>query len=360
MEPSIGFPDDRTDMIRLKKIFLPAAAMVLFLISCKGKSENPIVDPKPDNERPVTPFKTLNYLYEISGKKTIAGIHNREPSSSPARWTNEMESVTGKIPGLWSGDFLFQADNIENRSIMINEAINQWKKGAMVNLMWHACSPIYEEPCEWDNGKGVMSSMTDEQWNQLITDGTQINSNWKARMDKIAVHLQVLEDNGVEVLFRPLHEMNQGKFWWGGRPGPNGTAKLWQITHDYMTKTKGLSNLIWVWDMQDFGSLQSDLTTYNPGENYWDVLALDVYDGSGYTTAKYTAVLAAAKGKPIALGECEKLPTAAQLASQPKSSFFMGWSELVFKNENNTPAQLNALMKAANVITLDEMPGWQK
>jgi len=329
-------------------------------MSCKDKPEKVIVELEPDV--PIvanTPFKTLNFLYEISGKKIVAGIHNREPSSEPRKWTDKMEEVTSKTPGLWSGDFLFQADNIANRSVVINEAIQQWKRGAIVNLMWHSCSPLYAEPCEWDNGRGVKSSLSDEQWTQLITDGTQLNNNWKSRLDKIATHLQILKNNGVEVLFRPLHEMNQGAFWWGGRSGASGTSKLWKITHDYLTKTKGLSNLIWVWDMQDFGSLQSDLVTYNPGEEYWDVLALDVYDGKGFTTANYTAVLNAAKGKPIAIGECEKLPTLAQIAAQPKWTFFMGWSELVFESKNNTSEQLKTLLKGSSVITLDEMPGWK-
>jgi len=36
-----------------------------------------------------TKFKTLKYLYSISGSKTVAGIHNSEPNATPARWTNE-------------------------------------------------------------------------------------------------------------------------------------------------------------------------------------------------------------------------------------------------------------------------------
>jgi len=45
-----------------------------------------------------------------------------------------------------------------------------------------------------------MSHLSDEQWTDLITDGTPLNSSWKNRMDKIAVYLQDLEDSGVEVL----------------------------------------------------------------------------------------------------------------------------------------------------------------
>lgn len=67
-------------------------------------------------------FKVLEYLKSISGKKTVAGQHNREPNADPDKWTNEIFATTGKYPGLWSGDFLFQAENIAHRQTMIDEA----------------------------------------------------------------------------------------------------------------------------------------------------------------------------------------------------------------------------------------------
>ncbi|MDP4209306.1 MAG: glycosyl hydrolase [Bacteroidota bacterium] len=308
------------------------------------------------NAQKKTKFKTLNYLYSISGSKTVAGIHNREPNASPARWTNAIDSVTGKYPGLWSGDFLFQQDNINNRQLMVEEALRQWKKGAIINIMWHACNPAMLEPCGWDS-KGVLSKLTDAQWKEITTDGTPLNKKWKERVDEVCIYLQFLKDRGVEVLWRPMHEMNQGVFWWGGRPGPDGTLKLYQMLHDYMTKVKKLTNLIWIWDIQDFGSLVNDAKVYNPGTKYWDVAALDVYDNSGYTPEKYNVMLSVSNGKPIAVGECEKFPSAKQLLAQPKWTFFMCWSELEFKS--NSVEDIKAIHNAANVITLDEMPGWK-
>jgi mannan endo-1,4-beta-mannosidase len=307
-----------------------------------------------------TRFKSLNYLYRISGKQTASGIHNREPNAEPARWTNEVYAQTGKYPALWSGDFLFQADNINNRRLMIEQAKTQWKKGALINIMWHACNPALAQPCGWDS-TGVLSKLTDAQWQELITDGTALNRNWKSRMDEVAVYLRDLKNNGVEVLFRPLHEMNQGAFWWGGRPGPQGTARLYQITRDYLEKEKGLDNLIWVWNVQDFKTLSSDLAAYNPGKDYWDVLSLDVYwsDGNGYTTEKYQAIEKAAEGKPFAIGECEVLPSVAELAAQPKWAFFMSWSELTFEKPTALPA-VKTIYQSPRVVTLEAMPGWEK
>jgi Glycosyl hydrolase family 26 len=201
-----------------------------------------------------TPHKVLNYLYSIAGCRTVSGEHNREPLSDPARWTNAIYDTTGKFPGLWSSDFLFEPENIANRQTMIDEAKRQWSQGTIVHLMYHACPPTQHEACAFNGG--VQSSLSPDEWDQLITAGTTLNSVWLSRLDTIATFLQDLKNNGVEVLWRPLHEMNQGAFWWGGRPGPNGTSRLYQITHDYLVGRKGLTNLIWVWDMQDFATLQ--------------------------------------------------------------------------------------------------------
>ena len=304
-----------------------------------------------------TPYKSLNYLYAISGSQTVAGQHNREPNSDPTLWTREIYERTGVYPGLWGGDFLFQADNIANRQTMIDQAITEWNNGALVTLTWHGCSPAVSEPCEWEGGL-LNSQLSDAQWNELITNGTYLNSVFKQRMDDIAYYFQQLEDAGVEVLFRPLHEMNQGAFWWGGRPGPNGSARLYQITHDYLTYEKGLSNIIWVWNLQDFGTLASDLDSYDPGRSYWDVLSMDMYysDGQGYTQSKYDAIVNKAGNKPIAIGEMDHLPSPALLADQPRWAYFMGWAELVF--EQNTDEAIQETYWAENVISLNEMPGW--
>ena len=93
-------------------------------------------------------ISTLDYLKSISGKQVLSGQHNREPNSDPDKWTEWIYQTTGKYPALWSGDFLFQAENIEHRWTMIHEAKKQWDKGVVVNIMWHACNPaLGGEPC---------------------------------------------------------------------------------------------------------------------------------------------------------------------------------------------------------------------
>jgi len=297
-------------------------------------------------------FQTLDYLHNISGKYTLAGQHNKEPNADPDKWTSFIKETTDSYPALWSGDFLFQQNNIDERWTMIYEAKKQWEKGAMINLMWHACPPDEGEPCKWDPGL-LNAQLSDEQWRDLITEGGKLNGAWKKRMKEVAVYLSYLEEHGVEVMFRPFHEMNQGLFWWGGRPGPEGTAHLFRITHDYFTDTLGLSNIIWVWDMQD---LSKDFEDYNPGDEYWEVFGFDVYD-KGYDIWWYNYILGIVGDKPMAIGECSRLPSSAMLEEQPRWVFFMPWAELV--KESNTSEEIVELYQNPRIIVREEMPGWK-
>jgi mannan endo-1,4-beta-mannosidase len=306
--------------------------------------------PAPSADKPRT-LSVLEYLRQISGRQTVAGIHNREPNSRPSTQSDRVARLTGRYPGLWSGDFLFSAGDVKNRDTMIGECKKQWEAGSIVQLMAHVAPPNQPEVCGWRGG--IMSHLSDEQWRDLLAGGGGLNKVWKTRLDGFAVHLQLLKQSGVQVLFRPFHEMNQGRFWWGGRPGPQGTAALYRLTRDYLVGVKGLTNLVWVWDMQD---LSRDFAQYDPGRDYWDIFAFDVY-GDGYRKEWYDSILPIVGDKPMAIGECAALPTAKMLAEQPRWCFFMSWAELTF--QRNGEQQIIDLYRSPRVITRERLPKFE-
>lgn len=293
--------------------------------------------------------KVMEYLYSMQGQKTIVGIHNREPNSEPSKQTDQAYAITGQYPALWSGDFLFSSSDVSNRWNMIYECKKQWENGSIVQLMLHVTPPTQAEAGNWDGG--VVSKLTDEQWSSLITNGGELNKAWKKRLDTYAQYISYLKDNGVPVLFRPFHEMNQSMFWWAGRKGTNGTGALYRLTRDYLENEKGLDNIIWVWDMQD---LSYDWSEYNPGNDYWDIFAVDIYNSDYFTEYKYNQALSVAENKLIAIGECDKLPTAQQLKEQPRWSFVMSWAELTFSH--NTNSEIQNLYWAENTIVRNDLP----
>jgi len=312
------------------------------------------LNPAPASPALVAHDRVICTLATFSGQRTIAGQHDKL-NDQPEVSTDQIQSITGKLPGLWSADFGFGSEGVDNRAGMIAEAENQWSQGAVVQLMYHNCIPTGDELCSWDDiGGATPQHLTDAQWSSLVTDGTALNQAWKGRLDTLSPFFADLQAKGVAPLFRPLHEMNQGIFWWAGRPGPTGTTKLFQITHDYLVGQKGFTNIVWVWDLQDFGTLSSDVNDYDPGPGYYDIAALDVYDGSGYTTDKYDLMTAKAGSKLFAVGECEHPPTGDVLAAQPGWVFFMLWPDFIAEDQ----ADLPAIYAAPQVVTLGQMPGW--
>lgn len=277
----------------------------------------------------------LTYLRSITGNHIVSGQHNKEPATQPSQYTAQVHAVTGQYPGLWGGELMFNAADVANRQLVVDQARTEWSNGSLVTLTWHVCPPTMGSSCPFEGG--VKSSITNQQLNQILTNGTALNNAWKRRLDEVVPYLQQLEDAGVPVLFRPLHEMNESWNWWGNRPGPAGSARLFRITRDHLQGTRGLDNLIWVWNVQD--NPVRNWASYYPGNSYVDVVSLDVWYKSHPSLADYNQIRSIAGGKPIALAELGKVPNDALLTSQPAWAYFMVWSEQLLGNNSNAEIQ---------------------
>jgi mannan endo-1,4-beta-mannosidase len=276
----------------------------------------------------------LNYLRSITGSNIVSGQHNKEPASAPNQYTQQVFDITGQWPGLWGGDMMFNPADVANRQRVVDQARTEWANGSLVALTWHACSPTVGRTCAFDGG--VKTRITDAQFQQIVTGGTALNQTWRARMAEVVPYLRQLKDAGIPVLWRPFHEMNETWNWWGGRPGPNGGAKIFQQMRDYFD-SQGLDNLIWVWNVQD--NPAGGWANYYPGANYADVVSLDVWYKSFPSAGDYQQIQSIAGGKPIAIAELGKMPNASLLNSQTRWAYFMMWSEQLRGNNSNAEIQ---------------------
>ncbi|MEU0558767.1 lectin [Dactylosporangium sp. NPDC006015] len=267
----------------------------------------------------------VTYLQSITGRNILSGQQDG-PSSAPNTWQQKVHDITGEYPGSWAGDFAFEQNDINARPAVIAQAKAVWAAGSIPALVWHMCPPTVAQSCHWDYGTGaIMSRLSDAQWNELVTNGTALNTAFKRRLDEAVPYLQDLKNSGIPVLFRPQHEMNEGWSWWGGRPGANGSRKLFQITHDYLSGTKGLNNLVWVWNLKDIAGGESHVADYWPGASYVDLATLDAWVNKQPTQAWYNAMLGIAGGKPIGLSEVGTVPTPETITAQPRWTFFSVW-----------------------------------
>jgi mannan endo-1,4-beta-mannosidase len=336
--------------LAMQRKTLAAIFVFLFLFVVPAAAQLPAANPDPVNPHASPEARALlKYLYSISGKYTLAGQHNFPNHIS--RWTDRAYDLTGKYPALFGQDFGFSGgddkDSIEARPALVKEAERQYQNGAVVTLTWHAVRPTDDEPVTFRDS--VQGHLTDFEWNELLTPGTDLYNRWCAQVDVIAGYLKQLQDAHVPVLFRAYHEMNGGWFWWGGRPGKNGSAALYRQLFDRFVNYHKLNNIIWVWNVNSPNPTMAPIPEYFPGTQYVDLLTEDIY--GKFEQSYYNDMLTLAAGKPIALGEVGAVPAPEVLAQQPKWIYFMVWSNLV--EFANPVANLQAIYNDPNVLTRD-------
>ena len=176
-----------------------------------------------------------------------------------------------------------------------------------------------------------------------------------------AAQLKLMQDAGIPILWRPLHEASGGWFWWGAE-GPDTYKKLYIMLYDMLTNEYDLHNLIWVWNGQS--------GDWYPGDEYVDIIGMDIYAGERVYTSQIDQFLLnhsySPTNKMVVLSENGTMID-PDLAVRDRAmwGFFCTWNgEFVLEDgvrktysERYTDAQM--LTKVYNsdvVITRDELP----
>ncbi|WP_429310612.1 glycosyl hydrolase [Paenibacillus mucilaginosus] len=294
----------------------------------------------------------MSYLVSQYGNKIISG----QQELSSIEWINQQ---TGKLPAIFSTDLMdYSPSRVEHgaTSNEVEKMISWYKdRGGIVALCWHWNAPtgLYNEPGkEWWRGfytefttfdvQYALENPDSEDYQLLIRD-----------IDAIAFQLKRLQDAGVPVLWRPLHEAEGGWFWWGAK-GPEPTKQLWRLMYDSLTNDHGLNNLIWVWN--------SEKADWYPGDDVVDMASIDIYNPAGdYNpiSAKYESMVSLVNDKKlVALAENGPIPDPDLLQAYGADwSFFNTWTGSIINDGIvNTAAHLNKVYNHDYVITLDELP----
>jgi mannan endo-1,4-beta-mannosidase len=227
-----------------------------------------------------------------------------EAITSTNYFTN-LRAQTGRYPALLGIDLgigdLAHLTDAAGRAQVIESLVRWQENGGLVTLSMHPASPT------------TLTNTWVEASNQLVTNpaailsaGTPERTAWLAMLDRVAVVLGELQDAGVIVLWRPLHEMNGAWFWWGKWPDPAAFVALWHDMHNYFTQTKKLDNLLWVYcaNAVDWPDSVAPTAAYWPGDAYVDLTALDFYGETAADFGKnsgYADLIAT--GKTLAFGE---------------------------------------------------------
>ena len=205
--------------------------------------------------------------------------------------------TTGKYPAIRGFDlnchnpgFAWE-DGVADR--MIDWAT---KRNGIVTISWHCTVPTSMADFEIDKDgnitkisndwqKFTYSEKTDFSPANVMIEGTKENVFYNEAIKLAAAELQKLQDAGVPVLFRPLHEAegNQGQkpgdgsgawFWWA-KEGAEVYNQLWKYLYDKLTNEYGLHNLIWE---QNLYAWSDDSALWYTGDDYVDIVGFDKYN----------------------------------------------------------------------------------
>jgi mannan endo-1,4-beta-mannosidase len=345
-----------TPIIALTAVFVP------------GTGRLAAIEPANPNLIPAA-REVLAYLESIYGKQTLLG-------QNKVAEAEEVRATTGKSPALVSVDLsgwnrVKWSDKYrQNLDRGIRDLARLWHdEGCLVSLEWHWGNPLGQA----GTYAAARRDFLPTDVGLLVTPGTPEHARLMADLRRHADFLDNLTASGVPVLWRPLHEIDGGWFWWTDTQTPENTAALWRLMYDYFVNERKLHNLIWVYSAalkagphgKDVEAIDYRRRFY-PGAKYVDIAGIDIYVNawygwedyrtSGYQRA-FDLMQQVAPGKMLALTECEGIPDGEILRTQgPKWLYCLPW--YVGNKGHNPPDWVRQCYSNDYFVTRENLPKW--
>ena len=382
---------------------------------------------------PVTPNasesakKLYSFLRENFGKKTVSGMMISDQnfnydygnmrlippggctpadsckfSDEEVSWKGQTDIAefykrSGHYPAIGGFDMLFAAGGhheegwfkgyTENNLLMTEDL---WNMGGIPTYTWHwkvgedtvfytqGTPAGFNNPGCTEGVKGTSENNTCFNYTKAfkgenckeIDETSQEYKDIVADVDIVSGYFKQLEEKGIAVVWRPLHEASGGWFWWG-TASAECYIQLYRLVFNRMVVTNKLTNLIWVWNINTDPALGYDYSALNaawyPGDEYVDIVAVDIYDplNDHNSAANYYNKIVSDVGtsKMIALSENGAIPDIDSIAEDKAYwSYWMTWSQTWSGNFlEKTPTDMwKKNLDDERIIALDDMPGWDK
>lgn len=310
--------------------------------------------------------RLLAYFHSTYGKKVIYGQATNH-GLGIGDYPNAVAdfNASGSYPAMVSLDLFgwnppHWGDNY--RAVVkayVNGARDWWQqRHGIVTMQYHWGNPLSPDGTPWVNRpKGAPHVDV----GKTVTRGTVENKVAMDDLRQTADAMQELADDHVPILFRPLHEIDGGWFWWTDRDKPENTAALWRMIFDYMVHVRGFHNLIWVYSAGDQRDPVEYRRRFYPGEHYVDIAGVNIYsDQVGQDYHKdayqnfYDTIQAIAPGKMLALCECNAVPNPQIMQTKgPRWLYALPW----FAPDKSNPVEwVNTVMNDPMMVTLGDLP----
>lgn len=334
----------------------------------------------------------MAYLAEVYGSHIISGqqeIYQYGPHNFEYEF-EYLNDLTGHYPAIRGFDFLNCANILYGSEDGTTDRMIDWvkNKNGIVTASWHITVPkkmagykVGDTNIDWGNAT-YNPKETDFVTSNVLKEGTVEREYYLKALEALAGQIQKLQDAGVPLIFRPLHEAEGGGgetgswFWWG-KDGSAVYKELWKLTYKTLTEDYGLHNIIWEWNSYNFDTSAN----WYPGDEYVDIIGYDKYnctqyleennwnpslahDDSAISPIFYGIMEKYNSAKMIAMAENDCFSTVGNLTSEKAGwLYFCTWydgggDDINFLSNPifNTKEDTIEMYQSDYCITLDELP----
>lgn len=280
----------------------------------------------------------MRYLSSVYGKNVLSGHQASYTWSTAESELASIRSWTGETPAVRGFDFM---DVINSWGAPhAGHALRWGQTGGIVTLCWHwrlGGRDFYNTGYYGNDGRGYNWPSGDPTTNATINDDLR----------KLGDELQKFEDAKIPVLWRPLHEAPGSWFGWHTIGSAN-YVRLWRHMYDYLVKTRGIDNLIWVYSAADNGTSN---TAWYPGNDYVDIIAVDGY-GENWQTYWNGLYSMSGNGKRMAaMTENKKFPP---WSTSHHWLYTTSWNNEVFNSLGS--GDYRSHFNHPNTLNYDDLP----
>lgn len=332
----------------------------------------------------------MNYFSRVYGNNIISGQQEIYKGGAhdfeyEFEYLNDLTGHYPAIRGFDYGNFCCPAFGSDDGS---TERVVDWVKnrGGIATASFHLNVPTdfasYTIGSRINFDDTTYSEKTDFSPSKAATEGTKENEYYVQALTTLAAEFNELEEQGIPVLWRPLHEAEGGGgetgswFWWGSE-GSAAYKKLWQYTYDKLTNDFGCHNLIWEWNSYNFKTSEN----WYPGDEYVDIIGYDkysctvyleennwqpslVHNDSAISSIFYSIMEKYDSKKMVAMAENDSFSTVENLTAEKAGwLYFCTWYDNGNADTNfltnpifNTKEDTIEMYQSDYCITLDELP----
>ena len=304
--------------------------------------------------------------------------------------------LTGHYPAIRGFDFNTHSPGFAWEDGVTDRMIH-WAKtqNGICTASWHVTVPKDMSDFEVDEEGNITKISNDWQaytygittdfvTANCLVEGTKEYYFFQEAMRLLAEQIQKLQDAGVPLIFRPLHEAEgnadpqgtgAGSWFWWSKEGTEVYHQLWKLLYTTLTEEYNLHNIIWEQNLYAWSDASANWYT---GDEWVDIVGFDKYNTQynrhdGNTTGPnedaeskifWAQVGYVDNKKMVSMPENDSIPSLENMEIEnSKWLYFCTWydgeagaPQFISGSEYQNPETLKTLFNSDFCITLDELP----